>query len=345
MTDGTDKSGTDKSGTDKSGTDKPGLGGADPRWDPEMLAVRRRMEAMAARHPPVVAREPFDEHRLVNDALNLPFAEGGPEMAETRERWVFARGRRVLCRVNVPRAAGVPSAGWPVLVWFHGGGWVWSSVETHDRLCREYADGAGVATVSVDYALSPEARFPQALLECTAVVRWLQRHGASWGLDPSRLALGGDSAGGNLAISTALMLGVEGATRPRALLLAYPVTDCRFDTASYTEFADGFGLTAAAMRAYWDLYLRDEQDRENPFAAPLRADLAALPPTLVQVAELDVLRTEGERFAARLRAAGVDATIETYPGVAHGFMRLTGDVARARAAVASASAWLKRTTE
>lgn len=313
----------------------------DRRWDADMVAARRQMEALAAQYPPVAPREPFDQNRLINDALNLHWVQGGPEMAESHERWVFARGRRVLCRVNIPQGPR-PAAGWPTLIWFHGGGWVWSSVDTHDRLCREYAAGASVATVSVDYALSPEAKFPQALHECAAVVRWLQSEGEIWGLDTSRLGIGGDSAGGNLAIATALLLRDDRDVSLSCLLTAYPVTDCRFDTPSYIEFADGFGLTRAQMRAYWNLYLRDAADQSNPLAAPYRADLAGLPPTLVQVAELDVLRSDGEKISAKMKAAGVDATLETYPGVAHGFMRLTGAVGRAREAVASASAWLTR---
>jgi acetyl esterase len=309
----------------------------DPRWDMEMVAARRLMESRAANHPPVVPKEPFDAHRAVNDMLSLMWCEGGPAMAETAERWVFAHGRRVLCRINRPRTGKVL----PVLVWLHGGGWVWASVDTHDRLCREYAAGAEVATVSVDYSLAPEAKFPVAVQECAAVVRFLQAHAASWGLDPSRIAIGGDSAGGNLALATAILLRDTGADPLRGILTAYPVTSPDFSSPSYVEFSEGFGLTTAAMQAYWDLYLRDPADRLNPLAAPLRAECAGLPPTLIQLAELDVLFSDGERMAARLREAGVAVTLETYAGMAHGFMRLTEAVGRAREAVARASGWLR----
>jgi acetyl esterase len=315
----------------------------DPRWDPEMRAARQAMDAEAAKFPPVQLVEPLDRQRAVNDALQMVWARGGPAMEMTEDLWIVARGRRVMCRLHRPRATGVL----PVLVWFHGGGWVWSSVDTHDRLVREVAAAGGVAAVSVDYALSPEAKFPQAVLEGAAVVRRLAAESEAWGLDASRILLGGDSSGGNLALATALALR-DGAASPgggpklAGLLAVYPVTDPDFEQPSYREFAEGYGLTTAMMRAYWGAYLRDSADRANPLAAPARADLAGLPPTLIQLAELDVLRSDGERMAARLRAAGVDCTQLSYPGMAHGFMRLTETVTRARVAVADAGAWLRQ---
>jgi acetyl esterase len=217
-------------------------------------------------------------------------------------------------------------------------------VDTHDRLVRELAAAGGVATVSVDYTLSPEAKFPQALAECVGVVRGLVAVAAEWGLDASRIVLGGDSAGGNLAFSTALTLRENGDDAPglAGLLGLYPVIAPDFESSSYREFATGYGLTTARMRAFWDLYLRDGADRANPMAVPARAELAGLPPTFIQLAELDVLRSEGESFAARLRAAGVACDLRVYPGMLHGFMLLTEAVGGARAAVADAGAWLRR---
>ncbi len=147
--------------------------------------------------------------------------------------WVAARGqRRIYCRVYRPRL----DSPLPVLVWFHGGGWVWASVDTHDRLCREYAAAADVAVVSVDYALSPEAKFPQAVEECAAVVRHVAEHGADWGLDGSRILLGGDSAGGNLCLATALLLRDTDGPKLRGIVAYYPVCDSRFDTPTYLEY-------------------------------------------------------------------------------------------------------------
>jgi acetyl esterase len=243
----------------------------------------------------------------------------------------------VLCRLHRPRR----DSALPVLIWFHGGGWVWSSIDTHDRLARELAVTGEVAVINVDYALSPEARFPQAVHECAAVVRHVAAHAAAWGIDPARIMLGGDSAGGNLALATALALRDGADPTLAGLLCAYPVTDADFDTPSYHEFAEGYGLTRAAMQAYWTLYLRDPADRLNPLAAPLRGDLRGLPPTLLQLAELDVLRSDGERMAAALEQAGVAVTLETYAGMLHGFMRLSAAVGTTRTAIASAGAWLK----
>ncbi|MGH7211695.1 MAG: alpha/beta hydrolase fold domain-containing protein, partial [Acetobacteraceae bacterium] len=169
------------------------------RLDPEMRDFLVAQEEAAAAYPPIRLEIPLDPHRVVNDALALRTAEGGPKIADTTDRWIAARGRRIFCRLYRPKS----DRALPVLVYFHGGGWVWASVDTHDRLAREYADASGIAVLSVDYALSPEAKFPQALEECAAVVRHVAALGADWGLDPSRLLLGGDSAGGNLALAAA----------------------------------------------------------------------------------------------------------------------------------------------
>ena len=305
------------------------------RWDPEMRAAREAMDAAAAKLPPVVLTPPFGSSRMVNEQLAMLYGHGGPAMAESSDKWVAVRGRRVLCRVHRPQS-NVRS---PVLVWFHGGGWVFQSVDSHDRLVREYAAASGMAVVSVDYALAPEARFPVAVEECAEVVWALA--GVNWGVDASRIVLGGDSAGGNLALAAALLLRDTAGPALRGILTPYPVTDTDFASPSYLEFAEGFGLTAAAMRAYWALYLRDDADRRNPLAAPLRGEMAGLPPTFIQLAELDVLRSDGERMAAKMRAGGVDVTLTTYPGMLHGFMRLTEAVAISRQAVADAAAWLR----
>ncbi len=313
---------------------------SDDRWDPEMRAARQAMDEEAAKFPPVLLTPPFGASRAVNEHLAMMWGQGGPEMPESAEGWVMARGRRVQCRVHRPSS----DRSLPVMIWFHGGGWVFQSIDTHDRLVREYAAASGVAVVSVDYALAPEARFPIAVLECAEVVRKIHETGTAWGLDPSRIVLGGDSAGGNLAFATALKLRDDGGPSLRGILTPYPVTSCDFTSPSYVEFAEGYGLTTAAMQAYWGLYLRDESDRLSPLAAPLLADVSGLPPTLIQLAELDVLRSDGEAMAAKLRRSGADATLEVYPGVLHGFMRLTQPLAKARSAVASAASWLKRVT-
>ena len=310
----------------------------DQRLDPDMRAFLAAQEIEAAKYPPIRLEIPLDPHRAINDAIAMPLAKGGPAMAETRDRWVSARGRRIFCRLYRPHT----DRELPALVYFHGGGWVWASVDTHDRLVREYAAGAEVAVVSVDYALSPEAKFPQAVEECAAVVRHLATHGNEWGLDPSRILLGGDSAGGNLSLATALLLRDDHGPALRGVLASYPVCDANQDTPSYRDFASGYGLTREKMAFYWSVYVPHAADRLHPLAAPLRADLKGLPPVLVHLAELDVLRSEGEALVARLRAAGVDVESETFPGVVHGFVRATAQVAKARDAMAKATGWMRR---
>src|ERR1700761_5033779 len=172
------------------------------RWDPEMAAFTAEQEKAPPAYPPVKVEFPLEPHRRVNDLLGMRTASGGPQMAETTDRWLHSRGRRIYCRVHRP----VTDRPLPTLVYFHGGGWVWANVDTHDRMTREYAAAGPVAVVSVDYALSPEAKFPQALEECAAVTRFVAESGAEWGLDPTHLFVGGDSAGGNLALATALLL-------------------------------------------------------------------------------------------------------------------------------------------
>ncbi len=309
------------------------------RWDPDMAAFTAEQEKAASAYPPVKVELPLEPHRRVNDLLGMRTAVGGPVMAETTDRWVHARGRRIYCRVFRPAI----DRTLPTLIYFHGGGWVWANVDTHDRMTREYAAAGQVNVVSVDYGLSPEAKFPQALEECAAVVRHVAEHGADWGLDQRRLFVGGDSAGGNLALATALLLRDTGGPALMGILANYPVCDARFDTESYREFgAGGYGLNTERMAFYWQVYVPHDIDRLHPLAAPLRADLAGLPPVIVLLAELDVLRTEGEALVAKLRDAGVPVETETFAGTLHGFLRATGSVQKARDAVAMAGRWMQR---
>lgn len=311
------------------------------RWDPEMRAFTAMMEERGRAFPPIVMTPPLDAARASNDGPGLALAAaGGPKMAESGDRWLPVRGRRLACRVHRPSTA----APLPVMVYIHGGGWVWGSIDTHDHIMRGYADAAGCAVVGPDYALSPEAPFPQALEECAAVVRWVAKHGAEWGLDPNRIVVGGDSAGGNLAIATALLLReTDPGLKLRGLLLNYGVFDSRVDTKSYEEFATGHTLTREKMEFYWRCYAPREADRLHPLAAPLRADLRGLPPCLMHVAELDVLASENFAMEERLREAGVTVESTTFPGVLHGFLRAMGHVKQADRAIAEAGAWLRRT--
>ena len=309
------------------------------RWDPEMRAFQAMMEERGKAFPPVRLELPLDAARIANDGPGLTLSAEGPRMADSSDRWLSIRGRRLLCRLHRPRRDEKA----PVLIYIHGGGWIWGSIDTHDHIMRAYAEAAGCAVVGPDYALSPEAPFPQALEECAAVVRWVAAEGAAWGLDPARIVIGGDSAGGNLALAVALLLReTDPALRLRGLLLNYGVFDSRLDTPSYEEFAEGHTLTREKMRFYWNCYAPREADRVNPLAAPLRGDLRGLPPCLVHYAELDVLAAENAAMAAKLSAAGVAVETRMFPGVLHGFLRAQAHVAKARAAVADGGAWLRR---
>jgi acetyl esterase len=302
-----------------------------------MLTVTAALDAAAAAHPPVTMTHPLEPQRAINDRMGIDVVGPGPALAHVEDRWVPARGRRIQCRLYRPSDA----TDLPVLVYFHGGGWVWSSIDTHDRLARELALASGAAFLSVDYALSPEARFPQALEECALVIRHLAAHPADWPIDTGRIGVAGDSAGGNLALATALLLRDTNGPALKAIIAGYPITDSDLTTASYSEFAEGYGLTKAKMQEYWDAYLSHPADRLNPLAAPLKGNLHGLPPTLILLAELDVLRDEGLALHTQLQAAGVSTTCHTYPGVAHGFLRHTARLTHARTAHRALGDWVR----
>jgi acetyl esterase len=211
--------------------------------------------------------------------------------------------------------------GLPVVVFCHGGGFVLGDMDTHDSMCQRIAHTSGCAVASVDYRRAPECRFPGPLEDCHAALRWIAANAAALQFDGDRLALCGDSAGGNLAIATALRARTDGPT-VRHLAVFYPVIDPSCNSASMHEFARGHLLARSALHWAWDSYLTGPADAANPLAAPLRADLRGLPSTTVLVAECDPLRDEGEAFIAQLQAAGVPVTARRYPGMVHGFAGL-----------------------
>ncbi|MBP2339828.1 acetyl esterase/lipase [Saccharothrix coeruleofusca] len=213
----------------------------------------------------------------------------------------------------------------PVVLYIHGAGWVFGNAHTHDRLVRELAVGTGAAVVFPDYSLSPEVHYPVALEESYSVARWITTEGAQHGLDASRLAVAGDSVGGNMAAALTLLAKRRGDVTFTQQVLFYPVTDASFDTPSYHEFAEGYFLRRDAMQWFWDQYTTDPAQRAEITASPLRAtteDLAGLPAALVITAEADVLRDEGEAYANKLREAGVPVTAVRYQGAIHDFVML-----------------------
>jgi acetyl esterase len=222
---------------------------------------------------------------------------------------------RVPIRVYTPEGRG----SLPVLVYFHGGAFTLGSIDAEDAVCRRLANGAGCIVVSVEYRLAPEHKFPAGVEDSYAATKWVADHAHDLHGDPARIAVGGSSAGGNLAAVVALMSRDRGGPPLVHQLLLYPVTNYAFDTRSHWECGKGYMLTTDMMMWNWDLYLRNEADGRNPYASPLQADdLSGLPPALVITAEYDPLRDEGEAYALRMRQAGVSASCKRFDGILHG---------------------------
>ncbi|MFQ5513208.1 MAG: alpha/beta hydrolase [Myxococcota bacterium] len=239
-----------------------------------------------------------------------------------------------------------PNARRPAVLYFHGGGWVTGSIATHDGTCRKLANATGCTVVSVGYRLAPEARFPAAPEDCYAALCWVAAQGDSLGIDPTRLAVAGDSAGGNLAAVVPLIARERGGPILRHQLLIYPITDHDFETPSYRENASGFLLSRELMIWFWDRYLTEPAQATHPWASPLRErDLAGLPRATVITAELDPLRDEGETYASRLQRAGVPTQQTRYDGMFHGFFSMSDGLDAGRRALAEASDRLRRDLE
>jgi acetyl esterase len=261
-------------------------------------------------------------------------------MAATAEWLVPAGAGAVRVRCHDPGPAGRK----PALVYLHGGGWTLFSLDTHDRLMRELAARAGVAVVGVDYALSPEAKYPTALEQVVAVARFLSERGGELGVEEARVALGGDSAGANLALATSLRLRDEGeGGRVRALLLAYGVYQRWSSPRARERFGgDGYMLGSDEMDRFWRNYLRSDHDLLDPLVCPINAELGGLPPALLVVPECDLLTEQSLAMAERLLAAGVPTTLERYPGATHSFLEAVSIAPLADRALADAAAWLRR---
>ena len=242
-----------------------------------------------------------------------------PQIGAVRD--VLTEGAQAI-PLRVYRPPGVSdSRRLPVLVYFHGGGWVIGDLDTHDVLCRQLTAEAGVSVIAVDYRLAPEHKFPAAADDAWAATRWIAAHAAELGVDADRLAVGGDSAGGNLAAVVALLAREAGGPRIALQILLYPVTDLVSESQSYADLADGYMLTRDSMRWFRAQYLAKEQDAADWRVSPLRApSLAGLPPALVVTAGYDPLRDEGEAYARRLREAGVSVDAVSFGGMIHGFV-------------------------
>jgi acetyl esterase len=262
---------------------------------------------------------PF-EHMTVPQAREAAkgFADlqGEPEEVATADRTIPGPAGDIPVRVYTPAGEGPK----PVIVYFHGGGWVVGDVDVCDNPVRRIANRTGSVVVSVDYRLAPEHVYPAAFDDCFAATAWVAEHAAELGADPDKIAVSGDSAGGNLAAAVALAARDRQGPRLAAQLLLYPVTDFDFTTPSYTDNGEGYLLTRGSMQWFWAHYLGAQDLGKDPYACPARADsLVGLPPAFVATAEFDPLRDEGEAYAAKMRAAGVEVTAKRYDGMLHGF--------------------------
>jgi acetyl esterase/lipase len=273
----------------------------------------------AAHSPPVYELTASAARKSLEEVQAGPIAK-----PDVDSLWISVEADGVEARVHMVKPVGATGP-LPVVVYLHGGGWVLGSAATHDRLVRELAVGVRAAVAFVDYDRAPEAPFPVAIEQAYAAARWIHRHGADAGLDATRMAVAGDSAGGNLAAALAIMAHRRADVAFVHQSLYYPVTDAAQNTASYRAFAHGPHLTAQAMAWFWDAYLHDGAQRNEILASPINAsvdELAGLPETFVVVAEYDVLRDEGEAYARHLTAAGVRCTSVRYNATMHDFMML-----------------------
>ncbi|MGC0386060.1 alpha/beta hydrolase [Streptomyces sp. SAI-129] len=277
--------------------------------------------AEATANPPYLFDLPPAEGRKAVDDVQ----SGDIAKPDVDEEWITVSGGPTgSVRARIVKPAGTNGA-LPVILYIHGAGWVFGNAHTHDRLVRELATGAEAAVVFPEYDLSPEARYPVAIEQNYAVAQWIVQQGAAKGLDGSRLAVAGDSVGGNMTAALTLMAKERGDIPLVQQVLFYPVTDAAFDTGSYHQFAEGYFLRRDGMQWFWDQYTTDEDQRAEITASPLRAtteQLTGLPPALVITGEADVLRDEGEAYAAKLRKAGVPVTAVRYQGVIHDFVML-----------------------
>ena len=297
---------------------------------PQALALREHRSQSGA--PPLYTLT-LAEARAA-DLADIQSAAGTPEpVAVVEERRIPGPGGPLALRLYRPERPEPGDEPLPALLYLFGGGWTLGSPDTSDAVCRRLTNAVGCVTASVGYRLAPEHPFPDALQDCEAALRWLADHADALGIDPDRLAVGGDSAGGNLAAATTLLLRQHGGPALRHQLLVYPNTDRRADTASLRGNDDPHLFNRRSVDWYWGHYLTRADDGDSPLASPLRADdLSGLPPATVITAEYDPLRDEGEQYADALRAAGVPVRSRRYAGMPHGFFAMTGRLDAAREA-------------
>ncbi len=301
--------------------------------DPQAQKVIEQLAALG--FPPAHTVSP--EQARINAKMRPRTA--GPEVARVENRRIPGPGPDIPVRIYTPAGAGP----FPILVWFHGGGWVIGDLDMADPTARHLSAGAGCVVISVDYRRAPETKFPGAADDCYVATQWAAKHAVQIKGDPDRIAVGGDSAGGNLAAAVSLMARDRSGPALVFQLLVYPVTHCDYTTSSYQSYADGYLLSRDGMKWYWDHYLQNPADARHPYAAPLVAqNLSGLPPALVITAECDPLCDEGAAYARRLPEAGVPTTYSRYDGMMHGFFGMPAVLDKSKQAIAEASAALQK---
>ena len=300
--------------------------------DPDIRRFVTAVQRSYGQYPKFEAL-PLAERRRIAEDVRAPWRVGGPRMWRTADTVIAG----VRARIHVP----VEAAALGAMLYLHGGGWTMFSIDTHDRLMREYAERSGAVVVGLDYSLSPEAKFPTALNEVVAAIGWLRRQGTTYGIDPLRLAIGGDSAGGNLAVAAALTLREQGEPPLRAMLLNYGAFSPE-PTASFERYGGPrYMLTVEEMQSFWSNYTSDPAELDNPLVAPYRADLRGLSPALLCIAGCDILADSNRAMAARFAAAQVPCEVHLYAGATHSFLEAVSVAPLAERAIAEAAGWLR----
>ena len=308
-----------------------------PNLDPHMAEILRiGAEKNFAPYETMTAAEA----RAAAEDRNRVWNENNPAVGRVEDVDVPGPGGPRRLRIYEPK--GAPASG-PGVLFIHGGGWVICSLDSHDGVCRRLANQSGLRIASLDYRLAPEHPFPAGLDDCLAALAWLRLHGAEVGIDPGRLALAGDSAGANLALATCLALKQQGGEQPRAAALVYGAFSVDLDSPSHRAFGGGsYVLSTKTMHWFWDQYVPDKARRSDPLVAPLNGDLAGMPPLYVSAAELDPLRDDSERMAAKLALAGVDFDYRLWRGVTHACFMMSRMLPAAEAQVAEVADFLRR---
>jgi acetyl esterase len=305
--------------------------------DPQAQAL---LEQMAAMNGPAINTLTPEQARQMMKMMQLG-GESEP-VARVEDRTIPGPDGEMPVRIYTPEGSGP----FPVLTFFHGGGWVIGDIDTHDPLCRSLTNQAGCITVSVDYRLAPEHKFPAAPEDCYAATKWVADNAASFNGDAARHAIGGDSAGGNLTAVVAQMARDRGGPPLVFQLMLYPATDFAADTPSMRDNSEGYFLTKADMEWFSNHYISSEEDKKHLLASPaLAADLSGLPPALIITAEFDPLRDEGEQYGDLLKAAGVPVTVSRYDGMIHGFLSMAGILDQGKKAIEVAGKALKAAFE